>query len=343
VKEIHVYSDVGGPGWMPIQALALLAARVFQSDVRPVRTQRSSRLNLFRHLLLGAGARRRADCGALVFSDRGGVLATFAREPDLFRQYGSVAVYICDSFWPEAFRYPRLMQQFDLVVRMCSHDGDFYRKWAGDRALYLPFGVDALARGGWDGARDIDVLRVGRQPGQWDDDDRAAAIFAEAGITYHGRPPFVEGHEAGMVSLFSYYRRAKFTIAHTNLISAHGSTHPTKDYITARWTDSAASGTTVVGVQPKTDSAMQDLLWPEGLVHLESVEPEHVVERVRDALEAWTPERARLNYVNALERLDWRWRLREIARRLDWPTAVLDAELEQLTKTAQAERAAMGA
>jgi hypothetical protein len=328
--DIDVYYSDPGRGWWPIEDLALLAARLFRTDIRPVRSERSSRLNLIRHQLLGSPGRRKRDRAALLIAPSLWNVEEFVREPDLLSQYSQIATYICDSMHVEKFNRPGVFRHFDLVARMRPHDENIYRKWVGERALYAPFGTDALDRGGWRGARDLDVLRVGRQPPTWEDDAASAAKAASAGLTFHGRPPMIEGHEDAVQSLLGFYRCSKFTVAHSNLVAAHGSTHATKEYITARWTDALACGTVVAGVQPTGDRGVAEELWPEGLIHLDDTDIEANLGEIAQANAAWTPEVARYNHLMSLKRLDWRWRLRAIANAMDWKVPDLDQDILRL-------------
>jgi hypothetical protein len=267
--DIDIYYQDPGTGWGPITELALLAARLFRADLRPVKSARASGLNLVRHQILGAPGRRKRDRAALLIAPTLWYVQDFVREPDLLGQYSQIATYVCDSMNTETFNRPGVLRHFDLVARMQPHDDDVYRTWVGDRSIYAPFGTNALDRGGWHGARDLDVLRVGRQPPSWENDAQSAIKAEAAGLTFQGRPPQVTGHEDAAQSLSGFYRRAKFTVAHTNLVASHHATHPTKEYFTARWTDALSCGAVVAGVQPKGICAGANTLWPEGLIELD--------------------------------------------------------------------------
>jgi len=268
-------------------------------------------------------------------------LFVFFAEPEHFRNYKEIAIYICDSFALWKIARPAMFRHVDLVVCMRPFDQDFYRDLVGDRLIYAPFGADVLGLGSWDAARDIDVLRVGRQPEEWEDDALSAKRLSEAGLSFNGRPPEAEALEEAMPHLFGYYARSKFTLAHTNLIGGHLGTHATYEYITARWTDAAANGTIVAGHQPTSDPTLSDVLWPEMLVHFENRESQDNITQLSDAVAGWTPALARHNHAMALERLDWRWRLKDIADHMGWSSQGLDDALESV-KQRLSEHAEMG-
>ena len=328
--DIDIYYHEPGAGWGPITELALLAARLFRTDLRPVKSGRASRLNFVRHQILGAPGRRKRDRAALLIAPTLWYVMDFVREPDLLGQYSQIATYVCDSMNTETFNRPGVLRHFDLVARMQPHDDDVYRKWVGDRSFYAPFGTHALDRGGWQGLRDLDVLRVGRQPASWENDAESARKAAAAGLTFQGRPPQIAGHYAAVQSLSGFYRRAKFTVAHTNLVASHRATHPTKEYFTARWTDALSSGAVVAGVQPKGICTGPDTLWPEGLIDLEDTDITANLRRIAEAKTVWTPEIARYNHLMSLRRLDWRWRLRAIARAMAFQVPALDQDILRL-------------
>ena len=64
--------------------------------------------------------------------------------------------------------------------------------------------------------------------------------------------------------------KTKFTLAFSNRVSPNPQTHPTREYITGRWTDSLAAGATVAGIPPRSES-VQSLLWPEALLDIGTV------------------------------------------------------------------------
>jgi hypothetical protein len=49
---------------------------------------------------------------------------------------------------------------------------------------------------------------------------------------------------------------------------------------------------------------------------------------LKEAAQNWTTAAARLNNVRALERLDWRWRLQNLAKTMSLDVPLLDADVE---------------
>lgn len=222
------------------------------------------------------------------------------------------------------------MKQFDLVAYCQLAEKSYYESIVGDKALFLGWGSDVLDLGSRSTERDIDVLRVGRQPDDWDDDKQTQILCAQHGLNFHGRPPFGATPETQHQALMSYYGRSKFVVAHSNLAAPAGYTHPTKEYITGRWTDAVAAGAIIAGAQPFLDPAIDVLLWPEAMVHFPEIDVHKNITQLVEAFDAWTPATAALNYRRALERLDWRWRISLLAERLEIKTDTLEREMSRL-------------
>jgi hypothetical protein len=142
-----------------------------------------------------------------------------------------------------------------------------------------------------------------------------------------GRPP--SGADR-MGHISSCYRRAKYILAHSNLATPKPYVHPSKEYITGRWTSAIACGAVVAGVQPLTDPVFQDILWPEAWLHTESFDPEAFSPLLADACANWRPEIAQTNQLMALRRFDWRLKFRDIAAVFDRRFPVLQQELALL-------------
>ncbi|VDC30834.1 hypothetical protein [Pseudogemmobacter humi] len=317
------------PGWAPVTHLAALASRLLQAESVD---------------LAGAGlgwsVRLRATLLAPPSGGKGGdifllrspaELAEVFAHPAFRERRAWRALWIIDSFWTEMLLRPvrHMLSRFDLVA--CTRAGDLpeYRALCGERAVFLGWGADVLELGGSGAERPWDVLRIGRQPEEWDDDARTAAACAARGLSFHGRPPFPAQPEGRQQDLMrNWYGRAKFVIAHSNLAAPAGYTHPAKEYLTARWTDAIACGATVAGCQPHSDLGLLD--WPEAVLETGPIGLEDNLDRIAAAVAAWTPERARRNHAGALKRLDWRWRIAGLAERLDCGGPVLAAEMARL-------------
>ncbi|MFV0463478.1 MAG: hypothetical protein ACK5MP_09845 [Nostocoides sp.] len=105
-------------------------------------------------------------------------------------------------------------------------------------------------------------------------------------------------------------------------------THPTRQYLTGRWLDALASGAVVAGAVPLCQ-ANDELPWPEATLEPPPEDMPSGMAPLREAVNSWTPDRARLNHAMALRRLDWRHRFAAIAENLGWSSASLQAELDR--------------
>jgi hypothetical protein len=194
---------------------------------------------------------------------------------------------------------------------------------------WLPWGSDVLNLGSPNPARQLDLVRFGRQPKEWDDDMASARVCQSLGLSFHGRPPSFRDateNERGLMGMLS---TTKFALAFSNRANPTMQTHPEREYITGRWTDALASGATVAGIPPRSES-IQSLLWPEALLDIGTVDQTEGLKAIASAVRAWTPEQARVNYLRSLETFDWRWRFKTLADALEISSPNLDAELTRL-------------
>jgi hypothetical protein len=248
-------------------------------------------------------------------------------------------LWIVDSFWTDtALKWRRTIgKNFDFVVYMQSFDDEFYKGLFGERAIRLDWGADVLGLGTDHAERSIDLLRVGRQPASWDDDSETEQACDARHLRFSGRPAMTADADAMSSILASqYYSKTKFLVAHSNLAEAAYYTHPTKAYITARWTDALACGAVVAGVPPESDLHLLD--WPEALLRLPNLDRDQGLDLIAEAVRSWTPDIARRNHLGALRRLDWRWRFQTLARALDLTLPNVSSQIEDI----QSRMAALG-
>ncbi|MEP2530680.1 hypothetical protein [Shimia sp.] len=243
--------------------------------------------------------------------------------------HDKAAVWVIDSFHTDLVNARDLKGQFDQVFVTRPNDVSAFATTSGLPTTCLPWGSDVLGMGGYQEPRDLDLLRVGRQPPVWEDDDAATTDCACQNIQFHGRPPMGTSDDE-MAHLFSWYRRAKFVLASSNLVSPAAYVHKTQEYVTARWTDALANGAIVAGVPPKTDQTYSDLLWPEATLEIPLSSRADGLKVLTDALHNWTPDLSRHNYEMALARLDWRHRLAQIAEIFSLPAPTLHNSLAKL-------------
>lgn len=246
------------------------------------------------------------------------------------RRSGLVAGWVVDAFWTD--RIPRVARGLRHYDRLFVTDREVVDEWSeatGVPTGWIPFGADVLDRGSNRTDRDVDVLRVGRQPSDWADDDTTADRLAGLGLTFGGRTPSVPSADGNQRALHDAMSRAKVTLSFGNRSSPAGYTHPTREYLTGRWLDALANGATVAGTTPDC-AASERLLWPEATVDLGGPDAATGLPVLAEAVRDWVPDRARLNHLRALERVDWRWRFAELAEALGIEAAPLRSELVRL-------------
>ena len=324
-----------GRGWRPVAELAELAARHLGGRLIVVSFDGAGFLKRVR-IGLAPQRGRAAGRALLIASEPSDLLRLYGGDKPVPR-YDMMAAWIIDAFQTDVIPNRQITSRFDLIAQATAHDLDHYAKRFGDRARHLPIGADVWGRGGHEGARGVDLLRFGRQPEAWRDDEISAAAAAAAGVRFQGRPDYVEDPAEERRIVDAALRQAKYVLASSNLVAPHVGTHPTKEYITLRWMTSLAQGATMFGVQPLTDPAMSNLLWPEATVHVETADLAENLAAVKALAADWRPELAKLNHLRALERLDWRWRFKTLAEWLELKTPALDAELAEISARISAE------
>jgi hypothetical protein len=312
-----------GAGWQPIIHLVSLLSRLLGAEVQEIGSGVGSAVRRMTRAVLPVRPTGEDVVIYLVFHPRH--IQVAVGDPAFDQPAALRILWIVDSFWTEDAS-ARLLRNFDRVVYMQSADAGFYETASGGKALCAPWGADVLDLGGEGGVRDMDILRIGRQPDAWDDDARTAAAAAPLGLRFHGRPPLDTPYE----SLMDYYRRSRFVVAFSNLAAPAPHTHPTKAYFTGRWTDALANGAVVAGVHPVEDAGLADSLWDGALLSFDRIDLGENLAALARAAAAWTPEVARHNHLRALERLDWRWRLRDLAKWIGLSAPALDDDLGRL-------------
>ena len=259
-------------------------------------------------------------------------------------RYASIVAWITDSYWvdwiPNAIRSA---QPFDRIFITSGEDLGAWKSAFGNAPAWLPWGADALDLGSANEDRPVDLTRVGRQPPEWDDDDATSRDASAAGLVFQPRPPMppgtsVDNHRA----LASAFARSKFTLSFSNLAHASSYTHPTRAYVTGRWTDAIASGAVVAGVQPH-GACIDKLLWHGATLELDGTGRADGLRAIADAARAWTPDVAARQHAMALRWLDWRHRFATLAEALGVRSERLDRESERLRQTiAETERHTFG-
>lgn len=323
-----LYLSAGGTGWGPVDALVALAARVLEAELLVVadngEVSPAAKLSSLLPRRRGKGRR------LLVVAANPALLAYAARPRHWFPGYESVAAWVIDSFWTER------ISRFALAGRHFDHffvtDKDLVAYWQGVTSTptsWLPWGTDTMAASiDVRSERAIDLLRLGRQPEAWDDDEMNQKEGTALGLRVGGRPPMGATGEANQQIVRDALADSKFVLAFHNLVSPAAYTHPTRSYVTARWTDALAAGATLVGAAPANAG---DILWDGATVEISPTDRGAGLAAVRELVDGWSPEDAAYQRAQAQKLLDWRWRVAELVDVLGWGNQPLvDDELQQL-------------
>lgn len=331
-RDRVVYTDPGGRGWASIEVMARLLASVLDAEF--IRLETRPRADRLRRAT-GRLPRRRATGTCYVVAPQPAHLGSVLGPAHFLRGYERVVGWVIDSWLTE--RVPRMAGQghFDHLHVTDAELTDFWRDATGVPTTWLPIGTDALGQPEPLDVRRTDLLRVGRQPTSWDDHATIHALASARGLSFASGPPIVADPFINQGTLVSAMRESKFTLSFTNLVSPAEYTHPTHDYVTARWTDALAAGARVAGARP-TCVAGQRLLWDEACLELSPTDPASALDELAEAVAAWRPEHARQLRRRALATLDWRLRFRDLVAPHGHVPARLDDELEALATKADA-------
>jgi hypothetical protein len=327
-----VYDEPPGVGWHPITHMATLLSELFEAELVTVSLGRLANAWV---RLTSIGPRRRGRDTCLVIAGAPRNLNALLLSSYWLRGYGHVAGWVIDSFWVE--RIPFALRHRPHFDQLFVADKEVVDLWAGATGLpvsWLPWGSDVLRLGSANADRPIDLQRLGRQPAQWEDDTETRRWCEAAGLRFRGRPQFYDDANANQAALMRGLSQAKFSLAFSNRASPAPYTHPTREYLTGRWTDSLASGAVVAGIAPRTTGA-SELLWPHATLELSTTNREAGIEEIVAAVRAWSPETALDNYRRALERLDWRWRFQQLADALQLQARRLSDELAAVVEATQ--------
>jgi hypothetical protein len=321
-----IYVDPGSPGYHLVQYMARLSAELLNGELVVLHSRSLTVIEKLGGLL----ARKKRGMPCLLICPGPSALAAILQIRNWRKRYGRLVAWVFDSFWTDTIpRFGRMAGVFDHVFVTEKEDLPAWTRMISAPVEWLPWGADVLRLGSANPQRRLDLLRIGRQPSEWEDDASNALECESRNIRFQGRPPTLTDATDNQRSLMELLRDSKFTLAFSNLVAATDYTHPLREYITGRWTDALAAGATVAGIPPRSDS-VRSLLWAEALLDLGTAGRAEGLEVIARAVREWTPMRARVNYLKSLERLDWRWRFKEIARALGVRAPLLDAELTRI-------------
>lgn len=316
-------------GWGPVTELATLVSRLWETSptfIHPRREYSSPRKALAMLPRVGGSA-----SPLLAIVSHPGDLLALANAAVLGGRFSAVAGWIIDSFWDD--RLPLFARRGHILDRLWVTNAELVDRYAARTGLptgWAPWGADALrlSRAALT-ERDVDVLRLGRQPAAWDDDATNGSMFGSLGIRYQGR---FDGSTtdgiANQAAVHAQLSRTKLVLASGNLASPADYTHPSQEYLSARFTESIACGAAIVGQPPACRAA--DLLPEAGLIRVPVGRRDDALPAIREALCAWTPASAKGLTDHALRHLDWRTRIAAISRELGVSTPTLRREMADL-------------
>ena len=329
-----VNSVVSKTGWSPILHMMALASRMLDAEIVNAEDRLPSFLEKLASVLKKRPASGRGKETCLLICSGPSDLVRLLNLHDWRGRFQFLAAWIIDSFWIEYIPpSTRLSKPFDHFFITTSADVEQWKKVTGTPTSWLPWGTDALALGSGKAERNWDLSRLGRQPAEWDDDEANLVAACAYNISYRGRVP--GGHlnaSQNQELVMRLNADSKFVLAFSNVANPESYTHPTKHYLTGRWTDALAAGSVVAGVAPRSSDTEQ-LLWPGATLELGGIGRQEGLEQIADAVKRWTPDTASQNYLMALRNLDWRWRFETIARTFSIDSLNLRNELHLLVRS----------
>lgn len=301
-------------GWSPIQHMIALAAELLDARTINVADHHpgiiTEALAALRRRAIGRG---REPC--LLVGAGPADLRKILVVPNWRGRFGALGAWVIDSFWvdhiPKMFKWTN---PFDFLFVTLKEDIDDWSRIAGAKALWLPWGTDALRLGSSSPDRAWDITRVGRQPPEWEDDATAAEAAERLVIKYRPRPTSdgLNTLQNQRMMMASVYATTKYVLAFSNSVNPEPYTHKKRQYLTGRWVDGLAGGSILAGISPRGETA-ETLLWQEATLDFGSIRREQGLQVLAAALSQWSPRLAAKNHLMSLKILDWRWRFQTLA------------------------------
>lgn len=332
-------------GWSPIYYMVQLMAELFRADLLIFKSQ-SIPKNLGKRLEAHFLRRKKDQEGepCLIICNGPNDLRLLSGIKNWRTRFGIVAAWVIDSFWinripklnPVLNKFDYLLDNFDYFLITTKEDVSEWRQLTKKPIHWLPWGTDALRLGSSASRRDWNLIRVGRQPAEWDNDSMTKKLCLEKKLRFHGRPSYHSCPITNQKMLMNIFGQTQFTLAFSNTANPTKYTHPSREYLTARWVDSLACGAIVAGIPPQEPS-IKSLLWDGATLNLQSVIIEEGLEVIAEAVRNWTPQKAETNYKQALKLLDWRWRFAVISDLLKVSSDQLNYEFNLLKVQAGVE------
>ena len=320
-----------GPGWEPITEMVNLATELFQAELLVINHNQPNFLTKLELVFLKRQQLNSTEKCLFVIPGPADLLSISSISGWRGR-FAFIAVWVIDSFWVNHIsRIAKLARPFDHIFITSEEDIEAWTLEMKTPTTWLPWGSNAMRFGGNSADRPWDLTRIGRQPPEWDDDEITKKLCNNSNLTFHGRLEKSYTAAGNQLNLMNLYQQTKFVLAFSNSANPTNYTHPTREYITARWTDALSSGAIVAGIPPNEPS-INRLLWEGATLDLDTVDIKEGLHIISEAVNSWKPEFAAKNHQMALERFDWRWRFAEIALVFNECPKPLNDEIDMLKK-----------
>jgi len=315
-----------GQGWAPISYMVQLAADLLGSDLIILDSSTPSFFQKLESFLVSRKNNASGDSVLLVCPTPSD-MQLLLHFKGWHKRFHYVGAWIIDSFWTGWIpHFAKVKGFFDHIFVTTEEDIPDWQMITKSSVSWLPWGSDTLQLNRLQHKKILDLVRVGRQPTEWDDNDATSRLCQQRKISFLGSPKMYQDPVKNQLSLMEIYTKTKFVLAFSNAVNPTDYTHPQREYLTARWVDSIASGAIVAGIVPNEPSVSRQL-WHGATLDLKTVDASGGLNIIEDALFAWDEEQSTINIHNALKYLDWRWRFREIVKKYELKAPKLDTEL----------------
>ncbi|MDO5750309.1 MAG: glycosyltransferase [Rothia sp. (in: high G+C Gram-positive bacteria)] len=321
----------GGPGWYPVHEMAQMLGRY--TGQAPIHIDPRASLKSLPKILGRLPRIRGGNRSAIVIASDPGQLYAIAQLPYALKRYKAIYGWVIDSFWDDRIPAIALNNTYTTIYVADKDDLPDWQARGVKNLGVLPWGTDV-----WSSysenlyiSKPVDIVRVGRQPEVYDNDQNSAQLAAERDMSFMGRPPFGESDEQSAQNLSQAYSNAKYLLAFSTKVSPQKYTHPTKEYITGRWTDALAHGIIVAGQVPATTTS-RELLWDGATIEIDPFNAETGMDTLAEHVSRWNEEKARYNMRMALAKLDWRHRFKVLLDNAGISSESLEKDLREMAQ-----------
>lgn len=322
-------------GWAPVWQMAKLLHTYTDGNfvvIDPAFSQK----NTTKFLGLFPRIKRSNDKSCIVIVSDPGISNSILKIPEIFYKYKNIYLWVIDSFWSD--RIPRIVKKGKLFDRCFVMDEEDLLDWSKQVSTPLgvmPWGVDVL---GIDPAsllsKENDVVRAGRQPDAWSNNDINVKYFSEISLSYVGNPKSSGGKYNSEKTLEKVLESSKFFLAFNNLVSPANYTHPIKTYLTSRWVKGISYGALMLGAVPVSATAKK-LIPDWGHVEISPTAQDDARATILRAYKEWDSSIPIKLHAHACRNLDWRYRFAQIFSDIGFKSEALEHDLKLLKQRAE--------